>query len=726
MKQARATKRILVGLLGLICCALSALWLNSFLVPFPKDLQGATNEGRRIFDRDGRLLARQTASDGTFVSHVEIDDVPERLTQALLSAEDQRFLLHPGVDPLAIARAGLKALRHGRVTSGASTITQQLARQTFQRPRSLLGKWQEMSLALRIERTLTKREILEQYLNLVPFGPNIRGVRAAADHYFGKPLPALDLSESATLIGLLRGPSAFDPSRHPSRATKERDRVLARMLETGFITSDAERRARSLPVALHPRPPLPGAHHWVRVVSRQTSQPTVTSTLSGRLQREVEALVAQRRRSLDTHKTGITSAAVVVLNNESGEILAYVGSPDFHNESDGGQNDGILALRQPGSSLKPFIYATAIDDLGFSPATLLPDHPTHFRASDHFYSPRNFDRKFRGAVRLRRALANSLNVPAVYTLEKVGGRRVLSNLRRLGLRSLHESAEHYGPALALGDGEVTLLDLAAAYAALARGGMTVRPRFILGTSPAPSERVFSPNAAALISEILSDDPARREAFGVENALDLPFPVAVKTGTSKGYRDAWTVGYTRHLTVAVWAGNFDGRPSDRMTGASATGPLFNSVFRAAARLLGPWVTEEGKTRPLHDVGLVQRPICVFATAGEKCAGTILEWFAPGVAPLQSFTEPGLTFDEALPEITFPKDGMVFAFDPAIPGSRQKLVFRTRSGLDPATLYLNGQPLGDTASAVEWTLRPGRFELYALRADGKSETVRFVVN
>lgn len=719
---------------GLYCLAalgvalLLGLFASSLFVSIPEQLRADLPATRRIEDRDGMLLARTSTESGEFSVPLRLEETGPYLTSALIAAEDKRFTSHPGVDFLAISRATAQLLWNGKIISGASTITQQLARTCFERKRNLTGKWHEMALALSIERELSKDDILELYLNRVHFGPKLIGARAAADHYFGKPLTALDLAEAATLAGLVRGPSLYDPRVRPQLAEEQRNRVLARMLATNAADKKTIERAFATPVELHERAPLPGAHHWVRVVAQRTSDRVIHSTLHGQLQRDVEALALKRQRALS--QVSAAAAAIIVIDNDSGEVLAYVGSPDFKNKAAEGQNDGVRALRQPGSALKPFIYAQAIDELGLHAASILPDEPKHFRTKDSFYAPRNFDRKFRGDVLFRRALSNSLNVPAVFLVDKLGGARVLGNLRSLGLSSLDKPADYYGPALALGDGEVSLEELTAAYAALARGGRTLRLKFSLDDAARhPPRQVFSPAAAAIISEILSDDAARREAFGATNSLDLPFPVAVKTGTSKGYRDNWTVGYTKAITVGVWVGNFDGRPTQRLTGATSAGPLFHEVMEAAVLHLGDRVTAPGSSRPLHDAALVKRTVC--AESGEiysaACQHRVEEWFAAEspVGSGQSFQH--FSSDKQRLSIEYPQDGMSFKFDPAIPRHRQTLIFKARSGgREDLTLYINGHALLTQNSRAEWPVERGEYEITARTSTGASPPVRFTVN
>ena len=715
--------RVVGAAMAVLVLLVVCLWANSLFLSFPEELSQEGSHGQHIVDRDGRLLARTTADGAVFRAPLQLDASGPYLQRAMIAAEDKRFALHPGVDFLAVARAVVQLVVRGRVVSGASTLTQQLARTTFVRPKTVAGKWKEMALALRIERELSKSEILELYLNRVHFGKNIVGAGAAADHYFGKPLTALDLAEAATLAGLVRAPSLYDPRLRPHLAQRERDRVLTRMVNAGFISGDDAERAKALPLRIHARGPLPGAHHWVRVVAGQRSKERLVTTLHGQLQRDVEALVRAHQRRLTERRGAATAGAAIVLDNKNGEILAYVGAPQFHDAGRGGQNDGVRALRQPGSTLKPFIYAKAMDELGMTPVTLLPDKPIAFRTSDSFYLPKNFDRKFRGSVLLRRALANSLNVPAVHVLSKLGAERVLETLRAAGLHSLTQEASHYGPALALGDGEVTLQELAGAYACLARGGSCLSPK-LFPDAPIASKpvRVFSEPSAALISEILSNDGARKEAFGAVNAIDLPFPVAVKTGTSKGYRDTWTVGYTRQVTVAAWVGNFDGRPTNRLTGATAAGPLFRGIMEAAVQHLASTAPAAG-ARPLHNVALQRIAVCSeTGTVPDGVCNTVLAWFAPGSGPQEAL-------EGAAPElrVVFPKDGLVFLYDPAIPSVRQTLQLRASGSASPVTLMLNGAPLPTQESLAEWSLKPGKYQLAAWASDGaKSLTVEFFVN
>lgn len=598
----RAGKRALVAIAALVLAPWVALVLAAAFISLPPELaEGkAPSTGTVLRDRHGVVLRELRADDGARARWVPLDAAGDRLARAVVAAEDRRFYRHPGVDPIAMLRAAGQALVQRRVVSGASTLTQQLARSLVKRPRTLRGKFAEAALALRIEWSLSKREILEQYINRVSFGPGLRGVEAASRFYFDKPSSELSLAEAAALAGIPRGPAVYDPARGTARLLRRRDRVLDRLAEAGLAPRDEVQHAQREPLIIAPAGGGSGAPHLVRglmsgavdealgPLRNRTAE--LTLTLDRGLQREIEVLAQQTVKSLAPRH--VSAAAVVVLDNASGEILAYVGSPDIEDAARLGHNDGVLALRQPGSTLKPFVYELAMERLGTTAATVLPDVELFLPTRDGDYHPSNYDGRYHGPVRVREALANSYNIPAVITADAVGPARLLERLHDLGMRSLTEDAEHYGAAIALGDGEVRLLDLASAYATLARGGVwrsVVAVKSAVGKDGAPlalppraSRRVLDEGLAFVITDILADRGARISSFGEGNVLELPFPVAAKTGTSKGYRDNLTVGFTPEVTVGVWVGNFDGSPMEGVSGVSGAGPLFHDAMIAAAR------------------------------------------------------------------------------------------------------------------------------------------------
>lgn len=583
---------------GAMLAALAWLFVGAAFTPLPEALSAGGTYGASVqfLDREGELLREVRADDAARAVWVPLDDVGDDVVRAILAAEDRRFDEHVGVDPAAAARALATSVRARRIVSGASTITMQLARLVAPHPRTLRGKLGEAAMAVRIEASLSKPQILEQYLNRAPFGAGVRGIGAASRYFFDKPPRELSTAEAATLAGIPRGPSLYSLVRHPDRVLARRDRVLDRMLAAGSIGPEEHARAKAEPLTLQLGKGGFGAPHLVDALLAGALDPSVPAlrgrtsrvetTIDRGLQREIERAAGDVLRPLaDRH---VTAASVLVVDNATGEVLAYVGSPRWEDDAHGGKNDGVRARRQPGSTLKPFVYGLAMEDLGWTLATVLPDVELHLATPGGTYSPRNYDERFHGPVRLREALASSYNVPAVFAANEVGVARVLDRLRDVGLGTLRETPEFYGPALALGDGEVRLYDLVGAYAALARGGVhrplrAVRAAGDVALPPAAEGRRVMPEAeAAMLADILRDRTARVAAFGEHTALDLPFAVAAKTGTSKGYRDNWTVGFTRELTVGVWVGNFDGSPMTKVSGITGAAPLFAAAMSAAVR------------------------------------------------------------------------------------------------------------------------------------------------
>ena len=595
-----------------------------------------------VVDRDGQAIRELRSSDGKLSSRIRLAELSPVVVPALLAAEDARFYHHPGIDPLAMLRAFGQALLERKLVSGASTLTQQLARAVVPRPRTVLGKWRELAIALRIERSLDKQQILEEYLNRIEFGPNLRGIDAASRRYFDKPAAQLDLAEAAALVSIPRGPTLYDPARGTRALLRRRDRVLERMIGQGLAGADAAHTAQLEPLRLTRGLAQGGTEHLLQGLLSGALSPELRGERVQRLELSVDSALERevtelsRRAARYGADAGLSSVSVVVVENATAEVLAYVGSPDFYAQKALGQNDGARALRQPGSALKPFVYAAAMTRLGLTAATRLPDLELSLPTTEGVYTPRNYDGRFHGPVLVRDALANSLNVPAVYTASRVGPGQVLDLLHRAGFASLSESAEHYGAALALGDGEVKLTELAQAYSMLARDGAFLPLRFYrrallasgaeLSRSLPRPNAVIDPRIARVLVDILADDLARAPEFGRGGPLAFPFQVAAKTGTSKGFRDNWTVGFTREVTVAVWAGNFDGTPMTGSTGISGAGPLFHEVMLAAMRGRAP--------APLLDrTGLTNVEICELSGdgAGESCPHRRREWFAPGSEP-----------------------------------------------------------------------------------------------
>jgi penicillin-binding protein 1C len=601
------------------------------------DLRDA--ESTQIVDRNGELLYESRNVDGGRTSWMAADQLPPALVDATIAAEDRRFFRHPGVDPVAIVRATARNVRARRWLEGGSTITQQvakllLARDSGRRSRGLASKVREAVLALRLEHRLSKREILALYLNLAPYGNQLTGADRASHAYFGHAAALLTPAQAAFLASLPQRPSSFNPYRDPRRARLRQQHVIAQMRASGALDAVGVQAAMNERLALAPEAATFLAPHFVaRVLDLAGARRPhrIVTTLDASLQRAVSGVIRAARPSLEQH--GAHNVAAVVLDNATGEWLAWEGSGDYDDTEHGGRIDGVVTPRQPGSALKPFTYALAFEE-GGSPATVLPDVPSYFSTGQDgvVYSPRNYDNHFHGPLLARRALAGSQNVPAVTLAARVGVPNLLRFLRTAGLSTFNRTANYYGLGVTLGDAEVRLDELVAAYAAFARGGRLIAPSVFQRTNPPEARPLMSPRTAFWITDILSDDEARAYAFGRGGSLEFPFAVAAKTGTSQAYHDNWTIGYTRDVTVGVWVGNFDRRPLIGSSGVTGAGPIFHAIMLAAAsRANGALPDPQAGATAAAPERTTRRVVCALSglVATPACPRQVEEWVADGV-------------------------------------------------------------------------------------------------
>lgn len=617
----------------------AALFAYAYLAPLDALDARAPAPGTVVLDSHGAVLQRDVG-EGLRIP-VALDEVAPIMVSATLATEDQRFYSHPGVDPLAVARAA-SAFPDER--SGASTITQQLARRLYldgDRP-PLLRKAREALLALQLEARYSKDELLEAYLNDVYYGRGAYGIEAAARVYFGVSARNLDLASASFLAGLPQLPAIYSDPQHLDAARARQQVVLRRLVDDDHISEARAAFAAETPLALRALDAPPPAPHFVQMAHEELArlrpdlarQPglIVETTLDLSLQREAERSVGYRLEQLAEHQAG--NASVVVLEPSTGRVLALVGNADFLDEKSG-QVNLALAARQPGSALKPLLYAAAFEH-GYTPASMLLDVPTTFDTSTGPYTPRNYDHRFHGPVTLRVALASSLNVPAVRTLDDIGIDALLNVTHRFGLSSL-EAAEAYGLSLTLGGGGVRLLDLTAAYGALANNGELMRPYIIQRVrdqsgqvlyerAPNAGDRATSEQHAFLLADILSDPVARIVGFGEVSALDNSLDAAVKTGTSSYFRDNWTLGFTPDRVVGVWVGNPDGRPMVNISGVDGAAPIWRDVMLAASDGLPQRSFEP-------PASLVRASVCTPTglVPGASCPSPTIEWFVAGTQP-----------------------------------------------------------------------------------------------
>ena len=559
-----------------------------FLLPLPRPLF-APDYSTLVVDREGRLL-RAFLNDGQqwcFPPDSSLA-VPAKLRAAVIHFEDRQFDRHRGVNPLALARALYQNAVAGEVRSGASTLTMQVARLMRPKPRTYLNKALETLLAVKIELYHDKDGILRLYLDHAPYGGNVVGYQAAAVRYFRKRPEELTWSEAATLAVLPNAPGLVSPTAGPRRLEEKRNRLLAGLHRAGFFDAETLTLAAAEPVSSRAWPFPVTAPHLSRALKSRHPGRLIRTTLDAGLQRELETLVARHLGYLD--HLGIGNGAALLVETGSGEVRAYVGSRDFFDAGHQGQVDGVTAPRSSGSLLKPFLYALSMDEGLILPRTLVKDVPTFYQG----FSPRNADESYDGLVRADEALVRSLNVPAVRLLRRYGLFDFHRFLQDAGLSTLVRTADDYGLPLILGGAEVTLWDMARLFRGLARGGRVEPLRFLRGEGePGPSAApLFSPGAAWLVLEALRE--VRRP--GVEyywHQYEDQWPLAWKTGTSYGQRDAWAVGVSPSWTIAVWLGNFTGEGNPELSGARAAGPLLFDIFQRLPRDRGrAWFPRPG--------------------------------------------------------------------------------------------------------------------------------------
>jgi penicillin-binding protein 1C len=660
----RAHRRLLwmaggATIIGLVAVA---VWIRFGALP-TRLLDLDAQPSLLIVDRHGEPLYEARSGLGSRGDRLEPRNVPPILAAATMAAEDERFRSHVGIDPVAIARAAWRDLRALRILEGGSTITQQtakllLARINGGRPaHGWLAKAREAVVALRLEHRLTKDQILALYLTVAPYGNQIEGAARASVAYFGHGLTSLTPAEAAFLAALPQEPGRYNPWRAPLKARPRAVRIIQTMVRRGWLSGADANVARSERVALTREAPSTIAPHFVSHVLAEVADQRATrveTTLDASLQREVVGIIDARRHALDAHHA--ENVAVAVLDNQTGEWLAWEGSGNYLDSAHGGTIDGVVTPRQPGSALKPFTYAVAFER-GYDPASVLADVPSQFPTDEPgvLYSPRNYDGQYRGPLLARAALAGSENVPAVLLASEIGVPAIARMLRRTGFSSLGDNAAHYGLGLTLGNAEVRLDEMVAAYAMFARGGEWMKPTSLRsidgGTMPiAPRERMVSARTAFWITDILSDNDARAFTFGRGGSLEFPFAVAAKTGTSTAYHDNWAAGYTREVTVGVWVGNFDRTPLRDSSGVTGAGPIFHEVMMAAVENLARrdhagHITSAASVAPIDASQPIVPPtsnvhrvrVCAVSglAAGAACPVRATEWM-PTDAPLAECT------------------------------------------------------------------------------------------
>lgn len=726
----RRIRIVLVVLTGLAAAA-TALEIGIRQTPLPRGIDQPPAATPELMDVRGRVFS-VIATDEARESHpIPLREMGDWLPLATVGIEDHRFPHHGGVDFHAMLGATWRNLRNGRIISGASTITQQLVKNASERKdRTFSAKVYESFAAARLERTLSKKKILEAYLNRLDYGNRRIGPVAAARAYFGKSPADLSLAEAIYLGGLPQSPARLNPWRNPSGALARYRRNVNRLAELNLLPPgvDAETLLRNPPQIERHDPPNE-AVQFASSVQRRRGPDTLQTTLDLDLQRTVARMLREHLATVSS--LGVGDAAVVIVENSTGHVRVMACAGEARHAA----MNPALEPRSCGSTLKPFLYLAAIDQRRMTAATLLPDTPDAIAEEYRDYDPQNYSKRYYGPVRLREALGNSMNVPAVVTLSKLGARETFERLRGWGL-DFPQSFDEYGAGFILGNARVRLLDLAGAYAGLARGGLAWKTK-LTPRDTIESRQLASPEACAIISDILCDNQARQLSFGNASPLHLEQRTAVKTGTSSGFRDGWCVGFNGTHTVAVWAGNLSGKPMAELLAVRSAAPLWAAVMQHLYANGDAPVSLPGESESLKPIQ-VAAETGMLPRAGER---TVREWFLAGTEPViaaETFYRKGwlilpeeyaawcasphnrlgATVPDGDFQILFPKDGAVFEFNPHLPAGQQ--VMPLQSTAKDCQWFLNGEKLPGPAA----TLKPGEWHLVAT-AEGRSAAVRFVV-
>jgi penicillin-binding protein 1C len=677
----------------LLFFGIAAAWVVS-LGPAP--LGTRLEFSTAVVDREGRLLRPYATPEGRWRLPAQADGVDPRYLSLLLAYEDKRFRSHAGVDPVALLRAAGQMLASGQIVSGGSTLTMQVARLLEPRgERSLAAKLRQIVRAVELERSLTKDEVLALYLSLAPYGGNLEGIRAASLAYFGKEPRRLTLGESALLVALPQSPEARRPDRSADAARRARDRVLDRVAWSGLFADSeiAQAKAEPVPAGRTPMPML-AAHAADEAVAAAPRRSLIRLTIDGTWQASLEALARERARALGPD----VSVAILAVDHASGEVLARVGSAGYFEDQRAGQVDMTNAVRSPGSTLKPFIYGLGFEDGIVHPETLIEDRPVRYGS----YAPENFDLSFQGTVAVRKALQMSLNVPAVAVLDKIGAGRFTARLRQAGGDLVLPKGEVPGLAMGLGGVGARLSDLVRLYAGLARLGTTVplierMPAALppdsvpLRDAAAETARLMEPVAAWYVGNILLGTPPPENAPAGR--------IAFKTGTSYGYRDAWSVGFDGKRTIGVWVGRPDGAPVPGLVGRTAAAPILFDAFARSGKTISP---------------LPHAP-----------RGTLVAANAKLPLPLQRFRPIGLASEGSEPalKIMFPPNGARLELT-AEAGSVDPLAVKISGGALPLTVLANGVPL-EKATAKRTLFYqpdgPGFVRLTVMDAKGATDSI-----
>lgn len=690
--------------------------LPTFAVPSFNEVKSNWRASDVIFlDRTGSEIQRiRVDKKVRKLDWVKLDDISSPFQEALIASEDKRFYEHNGIDWAAVTKAGWSNLWNDH-SRGASTLTMQLGGLIdlqLQRSGGRRSVWQKLNQGLtarELEKSWSKAQIVEAYLNLVSFRGELLGISALSAVMFGKAPSGLNLQESAIAVALLRAPnaSAWQVSQRACHILKEMKREENCQAVLGKTVLAFARRG------LNYQPTEPMAPHfarkWLNRFPYTEPGSRIRTTLDGDLQRYATTVLKRHLGEL-SHRN-VEDGAILVLDNRTGDILAWVGSSGHFSQA--AEVDGVTAVRQAGSVLKPFLYQIALDGKWLNAASLLEDRPINLGTQSGLYSPQNYSRDFKGPVSLRTALASSLNIPAVRVIEMVTPERFHQRLLTVGMKTLDREGDYYGYSLALGAADIRLYDVTNAYRTLANLGKQSEPRWTLTAPISTQTQILDEKTSFIIGDILSDRTARARGFGLESALGTPFWSAVKTGTSKDMRDNWTIGYSRHYTVGVWVGNASGAPMWDVSGMHGAAPIWLSLMK--------YLHQHGK--PSLPPPLPQGIEKVRVHFQGEIEANREEYFLPGTKQATVYFNAD-DKQENVPRIVAPIEGAIYAIDPDIPPRHQKIVFQS-SGVEKPSWWLNAKRIGQ-GKKVFWGIWPGKHTLQLRDEAGQAlETLNFEV-
>ncbi|MCK4765861.1 MAG: penicillin-binding protein 1C [Candidatus Aminicenantes bacterium] len=740
-------RKKILGVTGIIL----ALLLTGiiYFASFDRGILNRSSYSTTFFDRNGIPLRTLFSADETYAEKCGLSEVSPHFLRACVLIEDKRFYSHKGIVISSLFRALWQNIKKKRVVSGGSTITMQLAKLLYRhKKRSIPNKISEIFAALKFELHLSKTDILTEYINRLPFGNMIYGVKQAARFYFAKNPAHLSLNQAIYLALIPKSPTRYNPRRDAAILKKRWKKILEIFRVQNYISRDEYLRAKSEGVEFLMRDYPFAAPHFIDMVKEKYGgekiPQQVHTTLDLSIQKEMAGII--REHLVRLRKYNVKSAAAVIIDNRSHEVMALMGSPRYLDEKNAGFVNLTTSFRQPGSTLKPFVYALALEE-GYTPATILPD--IRFPSKGGFF-PKNHDGREHGPTRLRIALACSYNIPAFYLAMKLTPHKVIAKLRQAGFGYIKGEPGFYGETIALGSGEVKLLDLLIAYSAFVNGGTVYYPAFVKG-QPVKTRRLFSDKAAFLTWQILADPAARFAGFGYDSSMRLPFPLAVKTGTSKGFRDKWAIGVNSRYCIGVWLGNPGGENMRDLSGVGSAATILRDLFLCVQE---DWSAGVIPMPP----GIVKRTICPLS--GEllsgNCSDAVEEYFDEENLPQKTCTyhviengevkvrfpelygkwaerthpgeEPGIRRDKRK-WISFPQQGDFFYISDAIAGQDQEITFEVM-GFEPGEeidFLLNGVLYKAIVypGTPLWRLRRGDHTLSIRSANRILNTVKFIV-